>query len=278
MIVSKAVELLYRRWRQFLYLWPGIFNLQTLALWRERLLTYIEWRQYAGLVPNRNAFSLFCFVDGTFTQTTKPGDAALARAAYSGYHRCYGANVMCVVGVQGLFLSIGKTWPGHANDITLWRNSPLYQCFQNRDVLQYLRAVPQQAAWLVVGDSIFPQSSELISPLRNSSYASRRALSRPLAELRVVHEQQFASWRNNFASVSFYPAFKWGLQPLDRLFAISFLLENCRMCISGVSFAGEKYRLPPPRLEEYLSASIDDIDDDDVRLHVQRIYRGLRVV
>ena len=34
LIVSTTIDLLYRRWRRFLFLWPGLFEEARLRLWR----------------------------------------------------------------------------------------------------------------------------------------------------------------------------------------------------------------------------------------------------
>lgn len=236
----------------------------------------ISYRQWHGLMLNAAAFSIIGSIDGTFIDTTQPILQRYNNATYSGHHKHNGANVMCFVAPDGLIHSFGRCWPGHANDVTLWYHSALFKCFQNDVVLAHLRAIANIESWIVFGDSIFPNSTELTTPHKAPLNVAERARSKAIAQLRVYIELSLSRWKNNFRTLQFAQSFRWLQQPLDQIMSVALLLENCRVCIEQTSFASTAFHCPIPTLHEYLTATLDDLHPV-LRAEIERILNECEI-
>lgn len=63
----------------------GMFDAARLREWRTAAMNFFRDRNLEAMIVDEDTFSLVFAVDGTTVTTTRPGDAALAAGAYSGY-------------------------------------------------------------------------------------------------------------------------------------------------------------------------------------------------
>lgn len=78
MITSRIRELLYRRWRRFVLLWPGIFNSATLRSWRTAVIRLIRLRRDGSSAVARFACTSHA-CDRTTTRACRCVDRGRAR-------------------------------------------------------------------------------------------------------------------------------------------------------------------------------------------------------
>jgi nuclease HARBI1 len=119
-----------------------------------------ERRLMADFHKIANFPSVLGCIDGTQIAILAPRENEHLYVCRKGFHAL---NVQVVCDARMQFLNVVAKWPGATHDSFKWQNSCLYRYFANRQ--------PGQHGWLL-GDSGYPLSSCLLTPVLNSTTAA----------------------------------------------------------------------------------------------------------
>jgi hypothetical protein len=253
MICEAVLVTLYREWRRLVFFWPGMLDRNLMNRWRAGMRLFLYENRIHGLMGGSEAaFSLIGFVDGTYINTTQSSDPGIAAATYSGYKRSCGGNIVVCMSVSGLATAAGRLLPGTRNDLTALSESTLGRALSDPALVQQMRAIPNQPAYLFFADGIFQRTTEMAVPRLQPMNDVERMVNRALGSCRVEVERSFGLLRALFARLGYASGLRWsGL--LEATVIVSILFYNCRICLVGHSPTSLRFHTDVPSLEEYLN-------------------------
>lgn len=101
-------------------------------------------------------------------------------------------NVQCVCSYDLQFTNIVARWKGSTHDSRIWRNSSLYNRFLNGEFCGYL-----------LGDSGYPCTSYILTPLINPISIPERRYNSSHIKTRNVIERAFGLWKARFQCLQY---------------------------------------------------------------------------
>ena len=104
----------------------------------------------------------------------------------------------------------------------------------------------------IYGDPAYPISLHVQGPFRGAQLNNaQKDFNRSMSSVRVTVEWPFGGIANYFAYVDFKKNLKLYLQAVGKLYLVSTILYNARVCLYG-STTSTFFELEPPTLEDYL--------------------------
>lgn len=104
----------------------------------------------------------------------------------------------------------------------------------------------------IYGDPAYPVSQHVIGPFRGANLNNlQNNFNTSMSSVRVTVEWPFGGIASYFAYVDFKKNLKLYLQAIGKLYLVSTILYNARVCLYG-SLTSQFFELDPPILEDYL--------------------------
>lgn len=101
-------------------------------------------------------------------------------------------NVQAICDSQNKFLDVVARWPGSSHDSHIFRNSYIYNRFENGEF----------GDGLLLGDSGYPLKDYLMTPLANPQTPAEELYNRAHISTRTVIERTFGIWKRRFPILS----------------------------------------------------------------------------
>ena len=169
------------------------------------------------------------FIDGTVRPICRPGENQ--RVVYNGHKRVHALKYQSVVAANGLIANLCGPVEGRSNKAD---GNPL----------------------CIYGDPAYPVRPHLQAPYKHNNLSdAEKDFSKAMSSVRVSVEWVFGEITEYFAFVDFKKTQKIALSEVGQMYKICALLRNARTCLYGSS-TSTFFGIDPPRLEEYLSASM----------------------
>lgn len=107
-------------------------------------------------------------------------------------------------------------------------------------------------ALCIYGDPAYPVSQHVQGPFKGAHLTNaQKDFNTSMSSVRVVVEWPFGGIATYFAFVDFKKNLKLYLQEVGKLYLVSTILYNARVCLYG-STASTFFEVQPPTLEDYL--------------------------
>ena len=177
-------------------------------------------------------------IDGTQVPILAPRENEHVYVCRKGYHSL---NVQVVCDAKLRFLNIVAKWPGSSHDSFMWRNSNLYNYLESRP--------PADHGWLL-GDSGYPLSEFLLTPVMNPTSAAEQRYNRSHIRTRNTVERSIGLLKTRFRCLH-----KTGgclLSPPDRCAKI---VTACAM-LHNICIANS---VPAPEIDVPVDDDADDV-------------------
>lgn len=104
----------------------------------------------------------------------------------------------------------------------------------------------------IYGDAAYPVSRHVQGPFKGANLTeAQKAFNTSMSSVRIAVEWPFGGISTYFAFVDFKKNLKLYLQAVGKLYIVSIILYNARVCLYG-NTGSNFFEIQPPSLEEYL--------------------------
>lgn len=195
-------------------------------------------------------------VDGTHIKIQSPGENNAE--IFRNRKQFFSLNVQTVADANLKIRNIVARWPGSSHDAHIFRNSMLYQSFENG----------MYGDSILLGDSAYPLRPYLITPLREVRNEAEALFNESQIRTRNVVERQIGVWKRRFPALSM--GIRVSLDTVQAIVVATAVLHNIA--------CDEHERVPELNQEEEAMIQLGNIDvplnENDQNAHVNHIARN----
>lgn len=234
MVINKTVTILHQRWGRLLD------RLDSPWMTRARLDNFCHAIRRAG-APYQNVWG---FLDGTINRVCRP--VRHQRLLFSGHKRVHCLKYQAVTTPCGLIANLFGPMEGRRHDMAMLDESDLL------NQMQLHLTPPGHPDYVVFADQGYAMSRFVQTPYRGNHLNEVHArFNTIMSSLRVAVEWGFGRVDSLFAFCAYKKNLKVLLSPVGTYYRVAVLLTNCHSCLRRNQIS-RKFRVSPPRLEQYL--------------------------
>ncbi|XP_043233380.1 putative nuclease HARBI1 [Amphibalanus amphitrite] len=193
----------------------------TNAIVNDLLGEHVKWpnNTAAGAIDCVGGIEIVGAIDGSHIPISQPVEDQEVYVNRKGFHSLV-LQAVCQADMR--FIDVFTGYPGSVHDARVFRNSPLCQALP--------RLCPDGES-VILGDSAYPLTGQLITPFKDNGRLTRRQkrFNTEVSKRRVVIERAFALLKGRFRRLKFLKM--WSIADTTKTIIAACVLHN--MCLAG---------------------------------------------
>ena len=205
-------------------------------------------KMYAECVASAGSMLQYCvgFIYGTVIGIARTQASEMQRVVYSGHKRKHAMNFQALITPDGLISHASGSLESRRHDWTMYGFSGI-----DEQLAEALSIDGEQ--FYIYGDSGYNRRPHMEVPYVGSVLTDdQKECNKRISSVRVTVEWLFMDVKQQWTAIDFKRKLRIGQSPVGLMYLCTMLLHNCRACIYPNQIS-QKFKCPPPPLEEYLS-------------------------